>query len=140
MISLVLNGIQPDTGSSPFYIYPADTLYVGDDNGVLHKFINAFGISGATPSEVVTAHWPIMVDTGTILTSPTLDPVSGNIFVSSTIGILSYIRESFSTAGTCASGSPPCLGSTTHRPCGFPCCRGCASRGLQHWKGLHLHG
>ena len=73
MISLVFNGAQPDTGSSPFYDYLRDALYVGDDNGVLHKFINVFGVTGATPSEVVTGNWPITVDTGTILTSPTLD-------------------------------------------------------------------
>ena len=54
LISLVFNGAQPDTGSSPFYDYLRDALYVGDDNGVLHKFINAFGVSGTTPSEVVT--------------------------------------------------------------------------------------
>ena len=116
MISIVLNGPQADTGSSPFYDYDRDALYVGDDNGVLHKIINAFGVTGTTPSEVTTGTWPITVNTGRILTSPTLDPVSGNIFTGDSGGRLSYVRETFSTTGTCAAGSPPCLGSTSINP------------------------
>jgi hypothetical protein len=117
MISVVLNGIAADTASSPFYDYQRDSMYVGDDKSKLHKIVNAFGISGATPSEVVTG-WPIVVDsTGTVIvTSPTLDSVSGNIFVEDSSGILSYVRETFSTAGTCAAGVPPCLGSTNINP------------------------
>lgn len=116
MVSIVLNGAQAVAGSSPFYDYVRDALYVGDDNGVLHKFINVFGVTGATPSEVTLGGWPITVHSGTILTSPTLDSVSGNIFLGDTTGRLSYVRETFSTAGTCASGSTPCLGSTNIIP------------------------
>ena len=116
MVSIVLNGAQADTASSPFYDYARDAIYVGDDNGVLHKIINAFGVAGATPSEMTTGNWPMIVDTGRILTSPTLDPVSGNIFTGDSGGRLSYIRETFSTTGTCASGSVPCLGSTNITP------------------------
>jgi hypothetical protein len=116
MISIVLNGAQADTGSSPFYDYDRDAIYVGDDNGVLHKIINAFGVAGATPSEMTTGNWPITVNTGRILTSPTLDSKSGNIFTGDSGGRLSYVRETFSTTGTCAAGSPPCLGSTNINP------------------------
>jgi hypothetical protein len=116
MISLAFNGAQSDTGSSPFYDYLRDALYVGDDNGVLHKFINVFGVSGTMPSEVLTGNWPITVDTGTIVTSPTVDSVSGNIFLADSGGKLSYVRETFSTAGTCAAGAVPCLGSTAIVP------------------------
>jgi hypothetical protein len=86
---------------------------------VLHKFINVFGLTGATPSEVTTGNWPITVDatfTPGQLTSPTLDPTTGNLFVSETTGTLSNVRETFSTAGTCKSGVVPCLGSTTSVP------------------------
>lgn len=116
MISIVLSGGQAVTGSSPFYDYARDTIYVGDDNGVLHKFINAFGVIGMTPSEVTSGGWPITVNSGRMLTSSTLDSTSGNIFVADTVGRLSYVRETFSTAGTCASGSVPCLGSTNIVP------------------------
>jgi hypothetical protein len=116
MINLVFNNTQADTASSPTYDYTHDTLYVGDDNGVLHKFTNVFGVTGATPSEVITGNWPITVDTGRQLTSPTLDSISGNLFMSDTIGTLSYVRETFSTAGACKTGAVPCLGSTTIVP------------------------
>jgi hypothetical protein len=46
-----------------------------------------------------------------MLTGPVLDPVSGNIFVADTFNTLFYLRESGSTVGTCASGSPPCIGT-----------------------------
>jgi hypothetical protein len=111
MISLVFNNGNADIGSSPFYDYARDALYVGDDSGVLHKFVNAFGATGATPVEV-TSGWPITVDATQILTSPVLDGVSGNIFTADTLGTISYVRETFSSAGTCKTGSVPCLGST----------------------------
>jgi hypothetical protein len=88
MISIVFKNVEPDTASSPFYDNQRDSIYVGDDNGRLHKMINAFGLSGATPSEVAGS-WPIKVDNAAMLTSPTLDPVSGNIFVEDSSGILS---------------------------------------------------
>jgi hypothetical protein len=112
MISIVLHGLQTDTASSSYYDYQHDAIYVGDDNGSLHKIINAFGIAGSTPSEVLTSGWPILVDKSTMLTSPILDSTSRNIFVADSSGFLNYVRETYSTAGTCAAGSPPCLGST----------------------------
>jgi hypothetical protein len=116
MVSVVLSGspAAADTASSPFYDYQRDAIYVGDDRSKLHKIINAFGISGSTPNEVVTG-WPIVVDSSGFVkvTSPTLDSVSGNIFVEDSSGLLIYVRETFSTVGTCAAGVPPCLGSTS---------------------------
>jgi hypothetical protein len=114
MISVALSGSPADTASSPFYDYQRDAIYVGDDKSTLHKIINAFGIFGSTPSEVATG-WPIIVDgsaNNVRIDSPILDPTSGNIFVEDSSGLFGYVRETFSTAGTCATGSPPCLGST----------------------------
>jgi hypothetical protein len=39
-----------DASSSPFYDYAQDVIYVGDDNGFLHKFK---GVFNGTPAEVV---------------------------------------------------------------------------------------
>ena len=116
MISITFANASADTGSSPFYDYTHDALYVGDDAGALHKFINVFGISGSPPSEVTTSPWPFDVDAAFALNSPVLDGASGNIFVDDLNGTLSYIRETFSTVGTCKAGSPPCIGSTTVVP------------------------
>jgi len=115
MISIALSGLPTDTASSPFYDYQRDAIYVGDDSSKLHKIINAFGIFATTPSEVTTG-WPIILDSTAInvkIDSPILDPTSGNIFVEDSSGLLGYVRETFSTVGTCGSGSPPCLGSTS---------------------------
>ncbi len=116
MISITFANASVDTGSSPFYDYTHDALYVGDDISALHKFVNVFGITGATPSEVTTSPWPFDVDPAFALNSPVLDGASGNIFVDDLNGTLSYVRETFSTVGTCKTGSPPCIGSTTVVP------------------------
>jgi hypothetical protein len=113
LISITFASANPDDGSSPFYDYTHDTLYVGDNLSVLHKFINVFGIAGATPSEVTTGGWPFTIDGTNALTSPVLDGTSGNIFVGDANGTLTYVRETFSSAGTCKTGAPPCIGSTT---------------------------
>lgn len=107
MISLRFSGGAVDMHSSPFYDYANDALYVGDGDGLLHKFI---GVFNGTPEEVV-AGWPIAVHSETSLTSPAFDSVSGNIFVGDSAGILWYVREVGSSVGACAAGTPPCLGA-----------------------------
>ena len=107
LVNITFNLGQPDTNSSPFYVFAFDILYVGDDNGVLHKFT---GVFNGTPAEVTTG-WPITVNSGTVLSSPVVDSGSGNIFVGDGSGQLSYVREVGSTVGACGAGSPPCVGS-----------------------------
>ena len=97
--------------SAPFVDYANDVIYVGDSVGSLHKFT---GVFNGTPAEV-TAGWPIVVNSTHALTSPVYDSASGNIFVGDSAGRLSYVRDTNSTVGTCASGSPPCLGATTQQ-------------------------
>jgi len=114
IVNLTFYGAQPDTNSSPFYDYNNDVLYVGDDNGRLHKFTPIFS---GTPAEVTTG-WPITVNSGAILTGPVFDSTSGNIFVGDSTGRSSYVRESGSSVGACGAGSPPCLGGTNLAPGG----------------------
>jgi hypothetical protein len=108
IVNVALNGGQSASNSAPFYDYNLDALYVGDDNGVLHKFAPVFN---GTPVEVTTGGWPITVDSGAVLSSPVFDAGSGNIFVGDNSGVLSYVRDTASTIGTCTSGSRPCLGT-----------------------------
>jgi hypothetical protein len=69
---------KDDTGSSVFPDYANDTIYVGDDAGNLHKFT---GVFKGTPTEA-GAPWPVSVSAGGEgLSSPVLDPGSGNILV-----------------------------------------------------------
>jgi hypothetical protein len=106
--NIILSGAQPDTNSPPFVDYVADVIYVGDDNGVLHKIT---GVFLGTPVEVVTGSWPVTVHTGFVLTGPIFDLTSRNIFVGDSSGRLSFVKEVGSAVGACFSGSPPCLGS-----------------------------
>jgi hypothetical protein len=108
--NIILSGAQPDTNSAPFVDYSSDVIYVGDNNGVLHKITGVF--LGA-PAEVVTGGWPVTVHTGSVLTGPVFDSTSRNIFVGDASGRLSFVREAGSTVGACGLGSPPCLGSVT---------------------------
>jgi hypothetical protein len=110
IVNITYNGARPDTVSAPFYNYGTDELYVGDDNGVLHKFT---GVFLGTPGEVTTGGWPVTVNAAAILTSPVLDFISKNIFVGDNTGRLSFVREVGSTVGACGAGSPPCLGSVS---------------------------
>ena len=72
-----------------------ELLYVGDDNGVLHKFS---GVFLGTPVEVTTGGWPITL--AGKLTSPVIDPNSGSLFVGSSNGRLYQITTPSGTPGT----------------------------------------
>ena len=108
MISLTFTTATVSS-SSPFYHFATDELYVGDDNGVLHKFD---GVFDGTPTEVTTG-WPITVDAGAILNPPIFDTVVNNAYVTDSSGRLSFVRDVGSTSGSCSAGNPPCLGSTS---------------------------
>jgi len=101
------------TPSSPYYDYSGDYLFVGDDAGDLHMFTNVFK---GRPAEVTTGGWPVAVSTGDAnpeLGSPVFDETSLNVFVGDMQGIMYYVLTSASSKGACASGSPPCVGSTS---------------------------
>jgi hypothetical protein len=110
MISLTFS-TSTAVNSSPFYNFAFDTLYLGDDSGVLHKFT---GVFNGTPAEVTTGGWPITVHAGAALTPPVQDSTTNTLFVGDSTGVLSFVMDTGSTTGTClGGGSPPCLGSTT---------------------------
>ncbi|MFZ0956105.1 MAG: hypothetical protein WAN60_07165 [Candidatus Sulfotelmatobacter sp.] len=90
MTRLTFSGSAKDTNSPPFYDYAADTMYVGDNSGKLHKFNPVFS---GSPTEV-TATWPITVSAN-VLTAPVYDFGTGHIFVADSGGFL----YSYTTAG-----------------------------------------
>ncbi|HYG98208.1 MAG TPA: hypothetical protein VD837_03690 [Terriglobales bacterium] len=66
--------LAADKNSSPFVDYSNDVLYVGTDDGKLHKIT---GIFEGTPTEQITGGWPVQVASAavggtTYLTSPAL--------------------------------------------------------------------
>lgn len=83
MTTITFSGTMlSDTYSFPYYDYGSDTIYVGDDQGHLHKFT---GVFLGTPAEVTTSPWPVTVNAesngDSALGSPVYDSASGNIFV-----------------------------------------------------------
>lgn len=88
MITLPFSGGANDTNSSTFLDYADDALYVGDDNGTLHKFTPVF--TAGSPAEITTGGWPVALATGLKLTSPVYDSITGRVFVGS----------GYSTSGT----------------------------------------
>ncbi len=97
------------TLSAPWVDYAGDTAYVTDDAGRVSAITPVFG--GGTPA--VKTGYPIAVAGSTNMTPPVYDRVSKNVFVADRKGNLYYIRTVTGSSGTCASGSPPCLGATT---------------------------
>jgi hypothetical protein len=70
-----------DNFSSPFYDYSQDVLYVGDNQGFLHKFT---GVFLGTPTEVVSSGsnvWPVNLTTG-------FGHLNSPVFVQSSKGVV----------------------------------------------------
>ena len=113
-VNVTMSGFVSVTRSSQFVDYTHDVAYVGDDSGKLHKFTGVFNTSpsGITPpagtimTEVTTSPWPVTVASGVILTGPTYDSVSGNIFVGGSNGVLYCINATTgASCGTAVVGS-----------------------------------
>ncbi len=101
MYTIGFHGSANDTGSSVWYDYNLDTVWVGDDNGSLHKFT---GVFVGTPEEVTTGGWPVSVSASP-LNGPVRDTTTGNVFVGD---------YNLSTTSACTPSS-----SNANSPCGF---------------------
>lgn len=71
------------TYSSPFVDYVNDILWVGDGNGVLHKFADVF--QKPNPREIIGNGFPKVVEAGMKLSSPVFD-YNGRVFVGTESG------------------------------------------------------
>ena len=86
MTTISFSGNANDSASSPFPAYfsgaNSSTIYVGDDAGALHQFINIFN-RPARQVENTTSPWPITLNSTTkaSLASPVYDAVSARVFV-----------------------------------------------------------
>jgi len=109
-----------DNFSSPFYDFTNDVLYVGDNDGYLHKFINVFK---GTPSEEVctsttapapctapagTDIWPASLATPFNLNSPVLGEGEPRILVTDRVGFFYSVDPNI---GGVFSGSSPASGN-----------------------------
>ena len=78
-----------DTNSSPYYDFQHDALYVGDNDGVLHKFNPVF--NGAPAA--VGSPWPVTADAGDTLTGPVFDINSSNVYVGDSSGFINQVNS-----------------------------------------------
>ena len=101
---------SPSSFSAPYVDYTTDTAWVTDNSGHISAIHPVFTATPTTPPAVVSGY-PLAPST-TFLTAPVFDSVSGNVFVADETKLY-YIRTKSTSAGTCASGSPPCIGSTS---------------------------
>jgi hypothetical protein len=85
---------------------------VSDDGGNVYAIAPVFSASPANPPTLKTG-WPVNVGSAVVLTPPVYDSVSKNVFVGSSGGTEFFVKTSGSTVGSCLSGLPPCLGSST---------------------------
>lgn len=98
------------TLSLPYVDYGSDTAWVTDDAGNVSAIYPVFTATASNPPKVVTGY-PLSVGSG-VMTAPIYDSVSGNVFVADPTKLY-YIRTKSTSAGSCASGWPPCVGKTT---------------------------
>ena len=83
MTLIAFSGSPNDTNSSPYVDYTNDVLYVGADDGTLHKFTDVFN---GTPAESGSP-WPVAASAATnMLSSPVYDSASNLVFVGSASG------------------------------------------------------
>jgi hypothetical protein len=88
-----------DSNSSPFYDYAHDALYVGNDQGCVHKFSPVFNGAPAEITATGTNHWPASVNSGRVLTSPVFDDGTGRVFVASTSRRLYRVDSTIGSGG-----------------------------------------
>lgn len=127
MTTIPLTGNPNSTGSSVFYDYNNDAVYVGDNAGTVHKFINVF-VSG-TPQELTGATaasgWPVPVDIATNgLPSGVFDPVNNQFIIGTNSGYVARVPvnggtgnvvQSATLVSNCGFQSPPIVDLTTGR-------------------------
>ena len=80
LLSIPFNGAPNDTNSSPYYVFSgtdADTIFVGDNSGKVHKFT---GVFNGTPAEVTTGGFPVTVAIE-ILSGAIYNEVAGTVEV-----------------------------------------------------------
>ena len=115
-----------DTLSAPYYDYGssgADAIYVGDDQGYLHKFT---GVFLGTPAEASTG-WPVQLNTTpTLVSSPVFDDTSSRAFVGDMSGVLYSVPSNGSLGTVYNTGSmgdaiadAPLVDSSTHEVFAF---------------------
>jgi len=92
---------------SAFIDYTSDTAYATDGQGFVYAISPVFG--GGQP----VVKWSLKVGQQNPYTSPVYDSVSKNVFIADGLVKAYYVRTTSTSTGSCSSGSPPCVGSSS---------------------------
>jgi hypothetical protein len=110
--------------TSPWVDFTTNTAYVASSGGKIYKIENVFGDTGTTvPTEVTTAPWPFQPSGGTtVLTSPVVDPQTGDIIVGATsgtdIGDLFCVTSAGAACGTTTAEGHFTVATSVTNPAG----------------------
>jgi hypothetical protein len=112
MTVMTFSGTPDDSFSSPYVDYFGDTVWVGANNGTLHKFT---GVFKGTPVEVVSGGFPASVSAGNALSSPVFDFGGKQVFVGSARGAASggNLHRVDGTTGAVVSSGQLAINSST---------------------------
>lgn len=112
MTVMTFSGTPDDSFSSPYVDYSGDTIWVGANNGTLHKFT---GVFSGTPAEVTTGGFPATVSAGNALSSPVYDFGGAQVFVGSARGAASggNLHRVDRTTGVVTSSGQLAINSST---------------------------
>lgn len=104
MFSATLSSTAQDTHSSPWIDYSNDIVYVGTDDGNMHKITGVFsGSPNVDPSG-----WPVLVGANLHFSPPVLDETRGLLMFGATDGNLYQINVTSATVShSVALGSGP---------------------------------
>jgi hypothetical protein len=95
MKTLTISAASDDHTSSPWIDYENDVVYVGTDDGVIHKIT---GVFNGTPT-LAGSPWPVTVSSNYELTPPVLDSARGVLMVGSQNGTLYQINTATGAVG-----------------------------------------
>jgi hypothetical protein len=108
MVSLTLSTAGSDIHSSPWIDYGRDVVYVGTDDGYMHKIT---GVFKGTPT-LAPAPWPILVGTALKFSPPVLDQVRNLLMFGASNGSLYQIDTTTGEIATLPIGAGLSLGIT----------------------------
>jgi hypothetical protein len=103
--TIPLSATASDLHSSPWIDYDSDTVYVGTDDGVMHKITGVFTTS--LPVETIDTFWPKLVGASLKFSPPVLDEVRGLLMFGASNGDLYQIdtvAEALNTVAGVGSG------------------------------------
>ena len=134
MTTMTLANGDQDTLSNAYYDFTNDALYVGGVGGYLHKYS---GVFNGTPSTTEATGFPVLLVSGTALTSPIVDGGVGVVMIGSKAGSAFWVTTGGTVSASTAANSA-CAGTTGVDD--NPLVDGSAEREYVFYNDVHISG